>query len=118
MTAMLLLMLHFLTLAVLGFGYVQSIPARHALPIMAWGARLQLISGLIMAAYYSMAKPGGEAISPTFYAVKLIIMIVILALVEISAARGKKGREDTLTLVHAAAALTVLNFIVAYAFPK
>lgn len=109
-----LLVLHYLTLVVLVIGYLQSMNPGHATPLMVWGARLQLLSGLILAGAASM---GDDKVSPVFLAIKLLVMLAVLALTEMSAARARRG-EGNPTLVHAAIGLVLLNVVLAYSLPR
>lgn len=107
-----LLVLHYLTLALLVFGYVQSIEPGAATKLMAWGARLQLLSGLALVVLEEM-----EGNAPhMFIGIKLLVMLGVVALTEISHACGRRG-EAKPALLHAAAALVVVNLIVAYTLP-
>ena len=51
-----------------------------------------------------------------FIGIKLLVMLGVVALTEISHARGRRG-EAKPALLHAAAALVVVNLIVAYTLP-
>lgn len=108
------LILHYVTLLVLLVGYLQSMNPGHATPLMVWGARLQLLSGLLIAGVESM---GDEKISPVFLAVKLLVMLGVVAVTEMSAAKAKRGEENP-TLVHVAIGLVLLNAVLAYTLPR
>ncbi|AKT50121.1 hypothetical protein [Arsenicicoccus sp. oral taxon 190] len=103
------LVLHYLSLAVLVFGYVQSIERGAATTLMAWGARLQLLTGLLLV----MAAEMAENANHTFIGIKLVVMLAVLGLTEVSHARGRRGETRPL-LVHLAAALVLVNVVVAY----
>ncbi|MCH8612221.1 hypothetical protein [Arsenicicoccus dermatophilus] len=106
------LVLHYLTLAVLIFGYVQSIEAGAATKTMVWGARLQLLTGLLLTMAAEMAKDANHA----FVGIKLVVMLAVVGLTEVSHARGRRGQVKP-ALVHAAAALVLVNVVVAYTMP-
>ena len=108
------LVLHYLTLLVLIVGYLQSMNPGHATPLMVWGARAQLLSGLVIAAVASM---GDDKVSPVFLAVKLLVMVGVLAVTEMSAARARRDAANPM-LVHAAIALVLLNTVLAYTLPR
>ncbi|MCH8628151.1 hypothetical protein MM440_10270 [Arsenicicoccus piscis] len=110
-----LVMVHYVTLALLLFGFLQSLPVKKALPVLVWGARLQLLSGLALAAAGSMAT-GDQKVGGMFIGVKLIIMLVVVGLVEVSAAKGKRD-EQSAALLYAAGVLALVNVVVAYALP-
>jgi hypothetical protein len=108
--------LHLLGMAALVGGYFTVAAAARGRvpvpgPVMLWGARLQLLTGLVVVGL-------GEAVLDNEYdsaklAVKLLVAVVVAALVEIASARARKDRAVASGLVHAAGGLAVLNVLVA-----
>lgn len=76
-----------------------------------WGARVQLLVGLALVAVIEMGDLG--TLNHTKIAVKLLVALAVVALAEIAAGKGKRG-EDGRTLALAAAALAVLNAVIAF----
>ena len=76
---------------------------------MVWGARLQLLSGLAMV---GVAESQHWSLDHTWVAVKLVIALIVAGLLEVSSSKEKKG-DSAAPLVQAAAALAVINVIVA-----
>lgn len=111
-----LVALHLLGMAALVGGYLTvAVGARGGSlvpgPVMLWGARLQLLTGLVIVGL-------GEAVLDNEYdtaklGVKLVVSVAVVALVEVASARARKGRAVAPGLVHAAGALAVLNVLVA-----
>lgn len=80
-------------------------------PVMLWGARLQLLTGLALVGL-------GEASLDKDYdsvkiAVKLVVALAVVALVEIASGRSRRGRPVAPVTVHVAGVLGVLNVLVA-----
>ncbi|EAP97318.1 hypothetical protein JNB_17648 [Janibacter sp. HTCC2649] len=78
-------------------------------PALVWGARAQIITGLILV---GLNEAGDEPLNHTKIGVKLLIAIGVAACAEIAAARERKGQGNP-QLVHAAGALAVLNTLIA-----
>lgn len=107
------LVLHYCSLAVLVLGYVQSMERGVASTLMAWGARLQLLTGLLLVMVAEMHHDANHV----FIGIKLLIMLVILGLTEASHAQGKRGVVKP-ALLHTAAILVMVNVVVAYSLPR
>jgi hypothetical protein len=105
----LVLVLHFLALAAILGGWIAQRTGGHALSSMVWGARAQLLIGLLLVGLNEM---NGEALNHMKVGVKLLVMLGVLAAAEIANARARKGQPRP-ALVDAAAGLTVLNVLVA-----
>jgi len=105
----LVLVLHFLALAAILGGWIAQRTGGHALSAMVWGARAQLLIGLLLVGLNEM---NDESLIHAKVAVKLLVAIAVAACAEIAAARARKG-EPKPALVDAAAGLTVLNVLVA-----
>ncbi|MEO7267751.1 MAG: hypothetical protein ABIW49_00895 [Knoellia sp.] len=78
-------------------------------PALVWGARAQIITGLILV---GLGEAGDEPLNHTKIGVKLLIAIAVAACAEIAAGRERRGQGNP-QLVHAAGALAVLNTLVA-----
>lgn len=112
-----LVVLHLLGMAALVGGWLtvevttRSGSALAPGPVVLWGARLQLLTGLALVGL-------GEAVLDKDYdstkiAVKLVVALAVAALVEIASGRSRRGRAVAPGMVHAAGALGVLNVLVA-----
>lgn len=104
-----LVFIHLLGMAAIIGGFFSTMKTPRAIAPMVWGARLQLLSGLAMVGVIESQK---WQINNGWVAVKLVVAFIVVALLEISAAKEKKG-ESAAVLVQAAAVLTVVNIAVA-----
>ena len=104
-----LLLVHLLGMAAIVGGFLAVLKAPRAIPAMVWGARLQLLSGLAMV---GVAESQHWSLDHTWVAVKLVIALIVAGLLEVSSSKEKKG-DSAAPLVQAAAALAVINVIVA-----
>lgn len=79
--------IHFLGLAALiGGAFVQwNAAVKQASPTMLWGARVQLITGIILLALVEMTE---KQVQHAKFAVKLVVLIAILGILESSRRRG------------------------------
>ncbi|WP_068278112.1 hypothetical protein [Aldersonia kunmingensis] len=101
---------HLLGMAVLVGGYAATLRAPQITELIVWGARAQLITGIILVGI-------GEAsldkdYNNTKIAVKFVISFVIVALAEVGRAREKRG-DGIVNLVHAVGILAIVNVLVA-----
>jgi hypothetical protein len=101
---------HLLGMAALVGGYAAVLRAPQISEIVVWGARLQLVTGLILVGI-------GESSLDKDYdhakiAVKLVISFVVVAIAEIERAREKRG-DGIVNLVHVVGVLAVVNVLVA-----
>lgn len=106
----LVLVTHFLGLAALIGGWLAMRLGASTLPLVVWGARIQLLTGILLVGIVEMAdlyEPNHMKIG-----VKLIVAIAAVAAAEMASAKAKKG-DARPTLVDAAGALGVLNVLVA-----
>ena len=107
---------HMLGLAALVGGYLVAATrsAEGLVPntVMVWGARLQLLTGLILTGLASGALEDME-VNNTKIAVKLVVALAVAALTEIAAARARKGTPVGAGMVHAAGVLAIVNVLVA-----
>jgi hypothetical protein len=81
-----------------------------ATPALVWGARAQLLTGLVLVGLNEMAD---EELNNTKVAVKLLVSIAVVACAEIAASKERKGQGSRPQLVTAAGALAVLNTAIA-----
>ena len=106
----LILVTHFIGLAALIGGWLAIRFGASTLSLVVWGARIQLLTGLLLIGVVEMAdlyEPNHMKIG-----VKLLVALGAVVAAEIAAAKAKKGDLRT-TLVDAAGALGVLNVFVA-----
>ncbi len=106
---------HLLGMAALIGGYLVVV-TRNGGPlapnaVMVWGARLQILTGLILTGLAEAVWEG--EVNHTKIGVKLIIALAVAACTEIAAARARKNTTVTPGLVHAAGALAIVNVLVA-----
>lgn len=94
--------------AIVGGWFAYRFGAKALAPIV-WGARAQLVTGLILVGLNEANK---EPLNHTKIAVKLVVAIAVAACAEIARARTKRGEEAD-RLVDAAGALAVLNTVIA-----
>ncbi|MFV0429565.1 MAG: hypothetical protein ACK5KO_09100 [Arachnia sp.] len=80
-----------------------------ATPALVWGARAQIITGLVLVGLHMM---GGDDINHIKVAVKFMLALVVAACAEIANVRAKKG-QDLATLVSISGWVAVLNAAVA-----
>ena len=81
-----------------------------ATPALVWGARAQLLTGLVLVGLNEMAD---EELNNTKVAVKLLVSIAVVACAEIAASKERKGQGSRPQLVTAAGALALLNTAIA-----
>ncbi len=81
-----------------------------ATPALVWGARAQLVTGLVLV---GLNEALDEELDTTKVAVKLLVAIAVVACAEIAAARERKGQGSRAQLVTAAGALALLNTAIA-----
>jgi hypothetical protein len=106
----LIVVAHFLGLAALIGGWIATRVGSTALSPVVWGARVQLLTGILLV---GVAEMGGDAqLNHVKIAVKLIVSVAVVAAAEIASARARRGAAKP-QLVDAAGALGVLNVLVA-----
>lgn len=106
----LLVVSHFLGLAALIGGWIATKFGSTVLSPIVWGARVQLLTGILIVGVAEMARD--VELNHTKIGVKLLVALVVVAAAEIAAARARKGTPKP-TLVDAAGGLGVLNVLVA-----
>jgi len=79
-------------------------------PALLWGARAQLITGIVLV---GIASAGDDEVNNTKITVKLLVAVAVVACAEVAAAKERKGQGARPQLVNAAGALALLNVAVA-----
>lgn len=106
---------HMLGLAALIGGYLVAVTrgtgALVPNQVMVWGARIQVLTGLILVGVAQGALD--YDVDNTKIAVKLIVAIAVAGLTEVAAARARKDKPVAAGMVHAAGALAIVNVLVA-----
>ena len=105
----LLVLLHLLGMAAIVGGWLVVIREPRILPSIVWGARAQILTGLLLV---GVVEAGTEPVNNAKIGVKLLVALAVVACAEIAHARQKRGEANP-TLVHAAGALAVLNAAIA-----
>ena len=100
--------LHLLGLAAI-IGSAVFVARGVATPALVWGARAQVLTGLLLVGFNEMAD---EPLNHTKVGVKLVVALAVAACAEIAAAKERKDTPNP-QLVHAAGALAVVNTLVA-----
>lgn len=105
----LLVLLHLLGMAAIVGGWLVVIREPRILPSIVWGARAQILTGLLLV---GVVEAGTEPVNNAKIGVKLLVALAVVACAEIANARQKRGEANP-TLVNAAGALAVLNAAIA-----
>ena len=102
--------LHLLGMAtILGGWLAFRLGAERGVLALVWGARVQLLLGLILV---TLNELNHEDVNNAKIGVKLVVALAVLVCAEIARARSRKGSLQPV-LVHAAAALALVNVLVA-----
>ena len=104
----LLVLAHLLGMAAI-IGSAVFVARGVATPALVWGARAQLVTGLVLV---GLAEMGDGDVNHAKVGVKLLVAIAVAACAEIAAAKAKKG-DGRPQLVTAAGALALLNTAIA-----
>jgi thiamine transporter ThiT len=105
----LFVLLHLVGMAAVVGGWLAVVRAPKIIPAILWGARAQVLTGLLLVGILDM---GDDEVNNAKVGVKLIVALAVAACAEIASARQKRG-EPNPTLVNAAGALAVLNTAIA-----
>jgi uncharacterized membrane protein HdeD (DUF308 family) len=105
----LFVLLHLVGMAAVVGGWIAVVRAPKVIPANLWGARAQVLTGLLLVGIHEM---NDDPTNNTKVAVKLLVALAVAACAEIANARQKRG-EPNPTLVNAAGALALLNTAVA-----
>lgn len=106
----LLVAAHILGLAALIGGWIATKSGSTVLAPLVWGARAQLLTGLLLVGLAESAMD--VEVNHLKVGVKLLVAIAVAAAAEIGAARAKRD-EPSSVLIDAAGGLAVLNVLVA-----
>lgn len=102
--------LHLLGMAaILGGWLAVRLGASRGLMSLVWGARAQVVIGLVLVALNEFNK---EELNNVKIGVKLVVALAVAACAEIANGGARKGSEQP-ALVNAAAGLAVVNVLVA-----
>jgi hypothetical protein len=104
----LFLVLHLLGVAAI-VGSAVFVARGEVTPALLWGARAQIITGLILV---GIDEAGTNPVDHAKIGVKLVVALAVVACAEIAGARARKGMPRP-NLVHAAGGLAVINTLVA-----
>lgn len=107
----LVLVLHLLGMAAILAGWTaHRLGAAKALVPLVWGARAQLVTGLLLV---GLDQANDQSVNHAKIGVKLMVALGVVACAEIANARARKGSGEPGSLIDAAGALTVVNVCVA-----
>ncbi len=101
---------HLLGMAAVVGGYAAGQP--RVSEVMVWGARLQLVTGVILVGMAESIDSLGKDPDMAKIGVKLVVSVAVAAFAEIGRGRGKRG-ESLPWLTHAAGLLAIVNVFVA-----
>ena len=105
------IVLHLLGMAAILAGWTAyRLGAQRALLPLVWGARAQLVTGLVLV---GLNEADDHALNHAKIGVKLVVTLAVVACAEIANARSRKEQGTPRALVDVAAALTVLNVCIA-----
>ncbi|GGL30066.1 hypothetical protein H9L10_01885 [Phycicoccus endophyticus] len=104
-----LVLLHLLGMAAV-VGSAVLVARGVATPALLWGARAQLVTGLLLV---GLLEAGEGPVDHAKVGVKLVVALAVVACSEIAAASVRRGQGERPTLVTVAGWLAVLNAAVA-----
>jgi hypothetical protein len=107
-----LVVLHLLGMAAVVGGWIAVRSGRTVTAPVVWGARAQIVTGVLLVGIASAIKDDAHEVNNTKIAVKLVIALVVAAAAEIGNARSKRG-QDAGTLLDVAGGAAVVNVGVA-----
>ncbi|MBM6402810.1 hypothetical protein JQN72_00940 [Phycicoccus sp. CSK15P-2] len=81
-----------------------------ATPALVWGARAQIVTGLLLV---GLAEMGDDPVDHTKVAVKLLVALGVAACAEIASGKARRSGTQRRQLVEVAGWLAVLNVAVA-----
>jgi hypothetical protein len=104
------LVLHLLGMASIAGGWLANyLGAARGLNVLVWGARAQLLLGILLVGLVQMNK---EEVSYAKIGVKFAVALAVVACAEIANVRARRG-EGQPALVNAAFGLMLVNVLVA-----
>ncbi len=101
--------LHLLGMAAIVGGWIAHRTGATTLPPIVWGARAQIVSGLVLVGLNEAAK---DPLNHVKVGVKLLVAIAVAACAEIAAGRAKRNQPNG-QLLDAAGLLAILNVAIA-----
>lgn len=105
----LIVVLHLLGMAAIVGGYLVTLRAPHVNLVQLWGARAQVVTGLVLVGLSESGAVDGAPLDRTKIAVKLLIALVVLAVAEM---QFRRRRHDD-SLAHVVGLGAVVNVLVA-----
>lgn len=105
----LLVLAHLLGMAAI-VGSAVFVARGRATPALVWGARAQVVSGLLLV---GLAEAGDDPVNHAKVGVKLVVAVAVAACAEIAGGKARRGEGERAQLVTAAGWLAVLNAAVA-----
>ena len=105
----LVVLVHLLGMAAI-IGSAVFVARGRATPALVWGARAQIVTGLLLVGLLEM---GDDPVNHAKIGVKLLVAIAVAACAEIAGGKARRGEGERATLVQAAGWLAVLNAAVA-----
>lgn len=107
-----LLALHLLGMGAIVGGWLVSRGSGRVPAAVLWGARAQVVTGILLVGVAEMVKDDDFTVNHTKIAVKLVLALVVAAMAEIGNARAKRG-EPSSTQLDAAGGGAVAAVLVA-----
>ena len=104
--------LHLLGMAAIVGGWLVARTGKSFPSSIVWGARAQLVTGLILVGLAEANKEPGHSLNYAKIGVKLVVALVVVAMAEIGASRTRKGEKHS-TQLDVAGGGAVLNALVA-----
>ncbi|BDZ59118.1 MULTISPECIES: hypothetical protein [Barrientosiimonas] len=111
-----LVIVHLLGMAALVGGWFAVAASPRVSALMTWGARAQLLSGVVLVGLGESASALDKVLDHNKVGLKLLIAVAVLACAEMGRGRQQRGGR-AVGLANAAGYLAVLNVIVAVGWP-
>ena len=105
----LFVLLHLVGMAAIVGGWIAVARAPKVIPPILWGARAQVLTGLILV---GLLEATDETVNNAKIGVKLVVALAVAACAEIGNARQKRDEANAM-LVNAAGGLALLNTAIA-----
>ena len=105
----LFVLLHLVGMAAIVGGWIAVARAPKVIPPILWGARAQVLTGLILV---GLLEATDETVNNAKIGVKLVVALAVAACAEIGNARQKRDEANSM-LVNAAGGLALLNTAIA-----
>ena len=88
-----LLALHLLGMAAVVGGWIAIRAGRTVTPVVLWGARAQIVTGLLLVGLAESSSTDDFAVNNMKIGVKLVLALVVVVAAEIGSARSKRGQD-------------------------